>query len=133
MSFDPTTGEMAPRTLWKAELSNYLPEGAKTTPTSLVLPQHGQEANVVGSLAVGHDPEAPWAVHYPVLDLDFQAHLQPSSTPGHHHLYIDYPVPAPAYFRLLRALQAAGLLQPGYVEASEERGFTAVRLPWVLK
>ena len=33
--------------------------------------------------------------------------------------------------RILEALRAAGIVEPGYVGASEARGYTAIRLPWV--
>jgi hypothetical protein len=71
--------------------------------------------------------------HTPVLDIDVPAQLVQSSTPGKHHLYIDAPMTWDTYVKLLDAMQAAGILEPGYVSASKERGFTAVRLPWVSK
>lgn len=81
------------------------------------------EANVVGSLAAD-------GMHYPVLDLDGIAlEVRDSGTPGHTHLLIDHPIPWDDYAQLLRALAKAGLLEPGYVEASIDRGHTAIRLP----
>lgn len=72
-------------------------------------------------------------VHRPVLDLDLSAQLVPSSTPGHWHLYLDVEVAHWPYMQLLEALEHAGILEPGYSRASQERGYTAVRLPWVRK
>lgn len=72
-------------------------------------------------------------VHRPVLDIDVPAQLIPSSTPGHFHLYLDVEVEHEAYMGLLDALATVGILEPGYVSASKERGYTAVRLPWVKK
>jgi hypothetical protein len=72
-------------------------------------------------------------VHKLVIDLDLPAQLIPSSTPGHFHLYVDHEIDESAYFALLAALEAAGLIEPGYLGASEARGFSAVRLPWVKK
>jgi hypothetical protein len=72
-------------------------------------------------------------LHRPVLDVDLSMHIIPSSTPGHGHLYIDKPMTWAVYERLLDALAAAGIVEQGYVNVSKERGFTAVRVPWVRK
>lgn len=72
-------------------------------------------------------------LHKPVLDLDFPAKLLDSSTPGHHHLLIDKELTWEQYEKLLDVLAEVGILQQGYVNASKERGFTCVRLPWVKK
>lgn len=71
--------------------------------------------------------------HMAVLDIDVPAALVPSSTPGKHHLYISTLMDWETYERLLDAMADAGILEPGYVGASKARGFTAVRLPWVVK
>ncbi len=78
-------------------------------------------------------PHHGHVVHRPVIDLDLPAQLVPSSTPGHHHLYIDKPMAWDVYMRLLVALADAGLVERGYVGATERRGYSAVRLPWVRK
>ena len=83
-------------------------------------------ANVISSL--GTD-----GLHYPVLDLDIPAYLVPSSTPGHSHLYLNIEIDADTYFELLDVLSGAGILESGYVAASEARGYSSVRLPWVKK
>jgi len=71
--------------------------------------------------------------HRVVLDIDFPAILLESTTPGHHHLYIDKAMPWDHYERLLTVMAEVGLLEDGYVAACKERGFSAVRLPWVKK
>lgn len=71
--------------------------------------------------------------HKVVLDIDMPAKLIPSSTPGHFHLYIDHEMEEGAYMELLVALGKAGILEEGYVRASQARKLTAVRLPWVKK
>ena len=71
--------------------------------------------------------------HRPVLDIDFPAHLVESSTPGHYHLFLDKEMSWPEYAKLLLALQHAGVLQQGFVNASLQRGASHVRLPWVKK
>jgi hypothetical protein len=84
-------------------------------------------ANAISSEIVGS------SLHAPVLDIDFEARLVPSSTPGHYHLYLDRAVAWPAYEKVLRALAEAGLQEEGYVSASIDRRATFVRKPGVVK
>lgn len=85
------------------------------------------EANVVSSECVDGQ-------HRPVLDLDFECQLVPSSTPGHFHLYLDgLALPWWKYDALLKALADAGVIQHGYYTASRHRRATMVRLPGVSK
>ena len=86
-----------------------------------------EEAHVTTSMVAGSD------MHKVVLDIDMPAVLLDSSTPGHHHLYIDHEMTWENYKRLLHVLADVGLLEPGYVGASETRKHTALRLPWVRK
>jgi hypothetical protein len=74
-----------------------------------------------------------WGRHRPVLDLDFDAVLWKSSTPGHHHLVLDKELTWKQYSRLLLALEDAGILSEEYVDISLERKATYVRLPWKKK
>jgi hypothetical protein len=92
------------------------------------------QAQVITSL-VTRDVGRPYDAshHKVVLDIDLPAKLIPSSTEGHFHLYIDKEISWGAYVTLLQALAGAGILEQGYVNASLERGLTAVRLPWVRK
>jgi hypothetical protein len=99
-----------------------------------------ETANVITSIYADDPPSeaiASWLgapnLHRPVLDIDFPATLLPSSTPGHHHLYLDVPMHWERYRKLLEALAEAGVVETGYVAASISRGYTAVRLPWVRK
>lgn len=82
----------------------------------------------------GH-PAGPFAdpadVHKLVLDLDHDAKLIPSSTPGHHHLFIDKAMRWDQLVRLLCVLAEVGLVEPGYVSACIDQGRTSVRLPHV--
>ena len=86
------------------------------------------EASVTTSLIAGLDN-----MHKPVLDIDMPVKVLPSTTKGHFHLYIDKVMTWGQYKKLLKALAKAGIIETGYVGASEARGFTAVRLPWVKK
>lgn len=72
-------------------------------------------------------------MHRPVIDIDLPVKVVPSSTPGHHHLFIDAPMEWATYLNLLDAMAAAGIVEPGYVTATRERGYSTVRLPWVRK
>lgn len=71
--------------------------------------------------------------HKIILDLDVPAQLIPSSTEGHFHLLIDHELSWEQYQRLLWTLADLDLVEEGYVSASVERGYSAVRLPWVRK
>lgn len=71
--------------------------------------------------------------HMPVLDLDFEAHLEPSSTQGHFHLYLNKYMTWHQYVTLLGAMEYAGILEKGFVELSVRRGATYVRKPGVKK
>jgi hypothetical protein len=90
-----------------------------------------RNANVITSTVERSSWEPPR--HKPVLDIDLPVKVVPSSTPGNFHLYIDHAMPWEHYVKLLAVLGEIGILEPGYVSASVERGHTAVRLPWVRK
>lgn len=88
-------------------------------------------SRVMGSKVKVEPPQA--ATHKPLLDIDMPVTLIPSTTPGHFHLFIDHEMPWPKYAALLEALRDAGIVEQGYVDASFQRGYTAVRLPWIKK
>lgn len=72
--------------------------------------------------------------HTPVLDLDIDARLIPSTTPGHHHLIINKVMPQEDYDKLIRVMVEVGILQKGILELQwEKEGITAIRLPGVKK
>lgn len=71
--------------------------------------------------------------HIPVLDIDFEAALIPSTTEGHYHLYLDVEMPWPKYVALLEALNAAGIIQDGFLAGAKERGYSSLRLPHIDK
>jgi hypothetical protein len=87
-----------------------------------------EDAEVVSSEIAGRP-----GCHLVLLDLDVPAHLVPSSTPGHSHLYIELPMSWERYEALLAALAAAGIVEPGYLQVSRKRRATHLRLPWVKK
>lgn len=71
--------------------------------------------------------------HKPVLDIDFPVKVVPSTSEGHFHLFIDCEMSWEKYDYLLRTLAHVGIIESGYMSASIDRGYTAVRLPWVKK
>lgn len=89
-------------------------------------------ADVVSSIHKVGDPVGRHAV---VLDIDHPTWLVRSTTPGHYHLYIDVPggIEWNNYVKLLTVLSNVGIIEEGYAKASEARGFTSVRLPWIKK
>ena len=84
------------------------------------------EANLVASLRGD-------GLHSPAFDIDSPVHVIPSSTPGHHHLYLERPITWRTYRRLLRALHRAGYVESGVYWRSLDRGATFLRLPWIRK
>ncbi len=85
-------------------------------------------ANIITSEVAGKPGR-----HKVVLDLDLPAKLIPSSTEGHFHLMIDKEMDWEDYQRLLWVLADLGIVEEGYASSSDERGYTAVRLPWIHK
>lgn len=71
--------------------------------------------------------------HAPVIDIDIPIYVLPSSQLGHYHLYIDKEIPWNSYVRILKALENAGIIESGYLKASLEREYTAVRPVGVTK
>jgi len=84
-------------------------------------------ANLIGS-ATEED-----GIHLPLLDIDYNAELIKSSTPGHFHLYLNKPVEWWAYVRMLEALRDAGLIEEGFCRNSIARGQAFLRTPWTHK
>lgn len=71
--------------------------------------------------------------HMPVLDIDMDCCVVPSTTPGHHHLIIANPMRQLAYLRLLNSLAHYGIIEPGFAGAAEKRGSSWIRTPWTSK
>lgn len=83
--------------------------------------------NVISSLS-------DYGAHRPVLDIDFAARLEPSSTVGHFHLYLDgVSLSWIDYEKLLNVLAEVGIVGKGYARYSIQRRQTIVRLPWSSK
>lgn len=86
-----------------------------------------QDAQVVSSEIEGSE------YHTPMLDLDYSVRVIESSTPGHHHIYIDKPVLWKHYKNVLIALRDAGLIEEAFADVSIKRKSTHLRPPWVEK
>jgi hypothetical protein len=86
------------------------------------------DANGIGSEVVTRPGQ-----HKVVLDIDHDALLVPSSTPGHHHLYINKSMSWDMYQEVLKVLASAGIIQKNYMYASIKRGGSWVRTPWTRK
>jgi len=72
-------------------------------------------------------------MHRPLLDLDFEVSVLPSSTPGHNHLYIDKEMSKEDLDKLVNVLNEVGLLQNGIKNGWNRRGALSLRLPWIDK
>lgn len=96
-----------------------------------------EHANLITSMVATGAPlnqlGGQFVTHKVVLDIDLPVTVLPSSTPGHHHLFIDHEMTWAQYVAVIEALSAAGIVEPGYLAAAQRRGHTAVRLPWVRK
>lgn len=68
-------------------------------------------------------------VHMPAIDIDHPCRLVRSSTPGHHHLYVDVPMAWWRYRLLLWAMVRAGIVEPGYYRCAVARRATYLRAP----
>jgi len=71
--------------------------------------------------------------HAPVIDVDIPIYVVPSSQLGHYHLYIEKEISWNSYVRILKALENAGIIEAGYLNASLSRGYTAVRPVGIVK
>lgn len=114
------------RTLWKS--AGPLNRNWRYGESNPRTPSVPGEANLVGSLLEGDT-----GYHMPVIDLDFDTHLEPSSTPGHFHLYLNRAISWEKYQALLEALYKAGIIEEGFYEMSIARGQSFVRYPGVKK
>lgn len=69
----------------------------------------------------------------PILDLDFPHQVIESSTPGHHHLFLDVEMSNFRWFVLMCALRFAGVIELGFFLWSIRRGGNFVRIPGTVK
>ena len=84
-----------------------------------------REVEVISSEVRGDDTVRSGR-HVVAIDVDLPVHLIESS-PGHHHLIIERELSWDRYRDLLVALEAAEIIEPGYLGASLRREFTCLR------
>lgn len=80
-----------------------------------------QKANLISSMT------KDGSGHKPVLDIDMEARLVPSSTKGHYHLFIDKKLSAKDYRMVLAVLVKVGIVQQGFLDGFDKRKATYVR------
>jgi hypothetical protein len=111
-----------------AEVKNWHSSSGDETGIDEPITTDIEQANIITSMV-----EDNVARHKLVLDIDMPVKAIPSTTPGHFHLYIDHEIEKDKYFALVKAMVDAGLVEEGFYGASDRRGYTAVRLPWIKK
>jgi hypothetical protein len=84
------------------------------------------QANLVGSKVNDN-------IHLPLFDIDYNASLHPSTTPGHYHLYLNKPITWRKYKRVIKAMAKAGLVQDGFCKYTIQRKQAFLRPPGVKK
>lgn len=110
-----------------------------TSDANLVDVDGYEDANLITSIIADQPPnrtnpeDEGLVLHAPVLDIDYEISVMPSTTPGHYHLYIEKPLTWHDYQYLLLVLAKLGLIEKGFASASIARGFTSIRLPWERK
>lgn len=84
---------------------------------------HTSESNA--NLISSEDDEG---LHTPFLDIDFDAELVPSRTPGHYHLMLHgIRMPWEDYEKVINVLADVGIIEDGYRNASLARKATFLR------
>lgn len=117
----------------KYKLANILEDSEDPQWTDRVEDVPPYRANLISSEAGTWGGPGVDDYHRPLIDLDYDAALVPSSTPGHHHLYIDKKMRWSDYEKLLGTLFEVGLIQRGVYENAVKRKFTSLRLPGISK
>lgn len=92
------------------------------TDRPLQAPTEENPANLVSSLCQN-------GMHRPVLDIDIPVRFEPSSTPGHGHLYVEKDMSWADTVKLMEALASVGLVDAERVAHSKRRGAGMVRMP----
>ena len=86
------------------------------------------EANLITSKVIIANKE----FHKPILDLDFECYLIPSS-PGRNHLYINKAFSPENYLKLLEIMTSMGLIGYGNLKQHKKLGMSCARLPTNVK
>lgn len=98
---------------------------------------HNPEATLVTSLqefpGLSMFDTPPDNMHAPVLDIDIEHIYYPSTTPGHAALLLNVSLDWEEYLELIDVLERCGIIEPGFAEATRQRGYSACRTPWTKK
>lgn len=70
--------------------------------------------------------------HYLVLDIDYPINVIKSSS-GNNHVYFGKTLSQDALFEILRVLSKHGVVQQGWVDSAETRGYATLRAPGISK
>lgn len=68
--------------------------------------------------------------HTLMLDIDYHCAVIPSSTEGHHHLYLDKLLEWSAVQEILEVLAKHGVIEHEYADMSIRDKATFLRVPW---
>jgi len=125
--FDPPTMGKAPDPL---PAPAKIPEAKRTTWYQQSLTAYGvsggqtqqapENSNLISSLT-------DKGTHMPALDIDFPCRLEPSSTPGHFHLYLEKEMDEVDYLDLLNDLEKYEILEPAFVDCAIKEKKTFLR------
>ena len=128
--------EEVPRGLYRAKLdgdSNEDPKprdiefiGTTTQPAKIARAVlAGKPPNLMGSKI--HRDYGGQTFHAPLFDFDQRMRIKKSSSFGHHHILLDQYVQENLYFKLMKAMSEAGVLQWGFSNQTETYGQTFIR------
>lgn len=127
--------EEGDRTYWRAE-----DLGIKNEPLLVSLIRYRQKKNrqrVVGWWSEIQpnliSSKTTTGKQKPIIDLDFEFEIKPSSTPGHYHLYLNHEISNTRFVVLMAALWFSGVVEMGYAVWSIRRMGNFVRPPGVQK
>lgn len=90
-----------------------------------------ENANLISSYAYTRADGVE--MHTPIIDLDIEHMIVPSTTPGHGHLYINKEITYNQYLSLLEKMAECGIVQRGIVGQCQKYKGTTVRLPHIKK
>ncbi len=126
-SYSKLPGFLKPQLFFRARLksdsSKYGKEEKLDGPMQL---SHPYDANLISSERID-------GKHLLMLDIDHEHYYAESSTPGHAYLVIHHELDQEAMLEILTVLGKHGIVQTGFMQATLDRGFSALRMPGVSK
>lgn len=92
-----------------------------------------ENGTLVTSILELPDPFGDNLDHMPIIDLDGPHAYVASTTGGHGHLYVNQAVSFDGLVEILTVLAKYGIVQDGYLRATQARGYSAARVPGFTK